>query len=316
MTIILPSDYHAREALTQARVVCVEPRIAELQDIRPLRIGVLNVMPQAETYEVALLQPLGRSIIQIEPVWIRLESHSYQSSDLNHLESTYVSFDKASAHAELDGLIVTGAPVEDLAYESVRYWSELKAILDHARHHIPSTLGICWGGMALGYLLGMDKVLLPQKLFGVYQLKNLRRDHRITGDTDDLFWCPQSRHATIRDEVLEEAATSGTVELLAYSRSVGYCIFESIDRRYLAHLGHPEYEPERLVFEHVRDLERGRRDVSAPANLDLTQPRNTWRSHRNEFFSQWVKGIYDCVSLQWRGIGVATPSAHPTSVTA
>lgn len=309
MTVILPRNYHAREALAAGRVVCIEPEVAERQDIRPLRIGVLNVMPMAETYEAALLHPLGRSIIQVEPVWIRLETHSYKSSNSAHLDETYVTFAQATRHAELDGIIITGAPVEDLAYEAVHYWSELKEILEHARLHVPSTMGICWGGMVLGYLLGCEKVMVPRKLFGVYALRNLERNHRITGDTDDVFWCPQSRHATVSDAQLEDAARRGVLKLLAHSEEVGYCIFESADQRYVAHLGHPEYEPERLVFEYERDRAKGRTDVGAPVGLDLAAPANVWRSHRNEFFLQWLKCIYDRVSLDRLGVGVASPAA-------
>ena len=313
MTIILPGDYHAREALVAGRVVCIEPELAQTQDIRPLRIGVLNVMPMAETYEEELLHPLGRSIIQIEPVWIRLESHSYKSSNTAHLDELYVTYDQATKHAELDGMIITGAPVEELAFEDVRYWTELSEILKHARQRCPSTLGICWGGMALAYLLGCEKVMLERKLFGVFQLRNLARKHRITGDTDDLFWCPQSRHASVSDAQLEEAERHGSVTLLAHSDVVGYSIFESNDQRYIAHLGHPEYEPHRLVVEYERDRARGRSDVSAPAGLDLAAPANVWRSHRNEFFLQWVKTIYDRVSLDTMGVGVSSASGHPSS---
>jgi homoserine O-succinyltransferase len=306
MTIILPGNYHAREALVAGRVVCIEPEVAERQEIRPLRIGVLNVMPMAETYEEALLHPLGRSIIQIEPVWIRLESHSYKSSNTAHLDELYVTFEQATKDAELDGMIITGAPVEELAFEEVRYWTELSEILQHARTHCPSTLGICWGGMVLGYLLGCEKVMLEQKLFGAYPLRNLARKHRITGDTDDVFWCPQSRHASVSDEQLEDAERREIVTLLAHSDEVGYSIFESRDQRFIAHLGHPEYEPERLVFEYERDCERGRSDVAAPVGIDLAAPANVWRSHRNEFFLQWVKSIYDRVSLDTMGVGISS----------
>ncbi len=316
MTIILPASYHAREALVAGRVVCIEPEVAERQDIRPLRVGVLNVMPMAETYEEALLHPLGRSIIQIEPVWIRLESHSYKSSNTAHLDELYTTFDQATKHAELDGMLITGAPVEELAFEDVRYWAELSEILKHARRHCPSTLGICWGGMALGYLLGCEKVMLEQKLFGAYPLRNLARKHRITGDTDDVFWCPQSRHASVSDSDLEAAARRGDVTLLAHSEEVGYSIFESRDQRYIAHLGHPEYEPERLVYEYERDLAKGRTDVAVPVGIDLKNPDNVWRSHRNEFFLQWVKSIYDRVSLDTMGVGVSSPASTRPAATA
>jgi homoserine O-succinyltransferase len=300
MTIILPEHYHARHELERTRVVCINPDDAARQDIRPLRIGILNVMPRAESYEFSLLQPLGRSIIQIEPLWIRLEQHNYSSSNSDHIRNLYLTFEEAVRRHPLDGLLLTGAPVEEIPYEDVRYWAELVQILSYARKNVASTLGICWGGLALAKLVGIEKSALPKKLFGVFQNRNLERDHRITGDTDDVFWCPQSRHSGIADEVLEHARDSGVVRLLSHSPETGYTIFESADQRYLMHLGHPEYEPERLVFEYRRDVAGGRSDVEPPAHVDLEKPINTWRSHRNEFFSQWLKLIYDSVSFDSR----------------
>ncbi len=297
MTIILPENYHAKKALENTHVVCISQEDAARQDIRPLRIGILNVMPRAEEYEFSLLQPLGRSVIQIEPVWIRLENHLYRSSNQQHIRSHYVDFEEALEPHPIDGLILTGAPVEELPYEQVNYWRELREILEHARLHVPSTLGICWGGLALAKLLDIEKVMFDKKLFGVFQNRNLVRDHDITGDTDDVFWCPQSRHAGIPDSELEQAARDGKVRLLSHAADTGYTIFESTDHRYLMHLGHPEYEPERLVQEYRRDAEQGRTDVALPRNVDLEAPVNVWRSHRNEFFSQWIKFVYDKVSL-------------------
>ncbi len=292
MTIILPPHYHARRALEESRVVCITPEHAERQDIRPLRVGILNVMPKAESYEYSILQPLGRSIIQIEPIWIRLETHAYKTSDPNHIRSSYLTFQQASEQP-LDGLILTGAPVEELEFEQVRYWDEVSEILRIARTRCASTLGICWGGLALAKLLGIDKVVYDRKVFGVFPTKNIERHHPITGDTDDMFWCPQSRHSGIDDSLLETQQLLGKVQLLAHAPEAGYTIFESADRRYLMHLGHPEYEPERLIMEYARDRAKGFDNVDAPANLDLEHPMNTWRSHRNEFFSQWIKFVYD-----------------------
>jgi homoserine O-succinyltransferase/O-acetyltransferase len=315
VTIILPQHYHARQALEQTRVVCVEPEIAAHQDIRPLRIGILNVMPKAESYEFSVLQPLGRSIIQIEPLWIRLETHAYSSSNKEHIRGLYVTFEEAVRRQPLDGLILTGAPVEEIPFEEVKYWSELQKILTYARRNVASTLGLCWGGLALAKMLGIEKERLEKKLFGVYPNRNLLREHRITGDTDDVFWCPQSRHSGIPDASLEKARDDAAVQLLSHSEQAGYSIFESADQRFLAHLGHPEYEPERLIFEYQRDTSAGRLDVDPPANVDLEHPVNSWRSHRNEFFSQWIKFIYDTTSFQPEPVGVriAGPSRPPTA---
>ncbi len=292
MSIIVPRDYHIRDVLQQRRVHCITEQQAQRQDIRPLRIGILNIMPKAEAYEYSLLFPLGRSIIQIEPVWLRLHSHSYSSSNQDHLDSLYTTFDEAIRHRGFDGIVVTGAPVEELDFEKVSYWQELKDILTYAREHIVSTLGICWGGMALAGYLGIEKIPYEQKLFGVYPTWNLDRNHRVTGELDDLFWCPQSRHSGISDAAMEQARTDKTVNLLARSDHGGYTIFESTDQRFLMHLGHPEYQTERLIEEYRRDVKQGRKDVAPPVNLDVDNPMNIWRSHSLEFFQQWVKQVY------------------------
>ncbi len=293
MTIVLPKNYHIKEELEKNRVQCVSQELALKEDIRALRIGILNVMPVAETYEFSLLHPLGRSVLQIEPIWIKLHNHAYSSSNSKHLEDFYIHFEEAISSRQLDGLVLTGAPVEELPFENVHYWGELTRILKYAHTNISSTLGICWGGLALARFLGIEKVHYPEKMFGVYETVNLDRSHRITGDMDDLFWCAQSRHAGIPDDVLEAEAEKGTVHLLAYAKGAGYTIFESADQRFLIHLGHPEYEPERIVKEYNRDREKGRTDVRMPLNFNLDKPINSWRSHRNEFFSQWVKFVHE-----------------------
>lgn len=147
MTIVIPQDYHAKSALEKSRVICISTDEALCEDIRALRIGILNIMPKVETYEFSLLHPLGRSIMQIEPVWIKLKTHKYQSSDQSHLEKMYVPFEEAVDKKHLDGLILTGAPVEEIPFEEVSYWEEITRILKYARHNIASTLGICWGGV-------------------------------------------------------------------------------------------------------------------------------------------------------------------------
>ncbi|HAJ80089.1 MAG TPA: homoserine O-succinyltransferase [Fibrobacteres bacterium] len=292
MTIVLPKDYHAKAALEKGRILCVTEEDALREDIRALRIGILNIMPKAETYEFSLLHPLGRSVLQIEPIWIRLKTHEYKSSDHEHIKKMYVTFEEASA-SHLDGLIVTGAPVEEIPFEEVSYWDEIKRILKYAHNNVTSTLGICWGGLAIAKFLSIEKVLYTKKIFGVFQMTNLDRSHPITGELDDVFWCAQSRHSGIPDEVLELERDRGNIHLLAHSNEAGYSIFESADQRFLVHLGHPEYEPKRLVEEYLRDKRSGRTDVEQPKNMDINNPQNTWRGHRSEFFSQWIKYIHE-----------------------
>jgi homoserine O-succinyltransferase len=258
---------------------------------RALRIGIVNIMPRAETYEAYLARPLERALLPVAPVWIRLASHSYQSSDAGHIERAYVTFDDAIWRAPLDGLILTGAPVEELEFCDVHYWAELCEILSFCRERVAGVLGICWGGLALAKLLGVEKHRFEKKLFGVFQNVTLDSEHPIVGGSDDAFWCTHSRHSGIRSTELEAARDAGLVRLLSYGPETGYSIFESADRRFLAHLGHPEYEAARLTHEWERDLALGRTDVQAPRNFDPSRPVNVWRSHCNHLFSRWLRHL-------------------------
>jgi homoserine O-succinyltransferase len=298
MSVVLSNEHRHRGELEQRGVLCISEQEANRADIRPLRVGILNIMPKGESYEPYLLFPLSRTIIQIEPVWIRLHSHTYKTTDQDHLELYYDYFESAIAKAPLDGLVVTGAPVEEMEYRDVTYWDEITTILTFARQNITSTLGICWGGMALAKMIGIEKENFAKKLFGVFETRNLNRMHPVTGELDDLFWCVQSRHSGISDSVLEAEQTRNNVNLLAHSPNGGYTIFESPDQRFLMHLGHPEYEAHRLVEEYRRDVALGRADVPKPANLDLDEPLNRWRSHGLEFFAQWVRAIYEPTSRE------------------
>ncbi len=292
MTVITPKQYHAKKALESNNILCISQEEAARQDIRPLRIGILNIMPNVQTYEFNLLYPLGKSILQIIPVWIKLSTHQYTTSSRAHLDDLYVSFKTAVDETPLDGLIITGAPVEELDFDKVKYWDEIQSIIRYARKNIISTLGICWGGMALAKTIGIDKTPFDEKLFGVFECLNLNSHHPITGDLDDSFRCPHSRHSGYADDVLEEEKDKGNINLLAHSPDTGYAIFETTDRRLIIHLGHPEYNSGRLIEETVRDRARHRSDVRDPQNFDLENPVNRWRSHRNEFFSQWIRYIY------------------------
>jgi homoserine O-succinyltransferase/O-acetyltransferase len=297
MTIVLPKDYHSFDLLKTKRIEVMNSEEALRQDIRALRIGILNIMPKAQDYEFNLLFPLGRSVLQIDPVWIRLKTHEYVTTDKLHLEKLYVTFEDAIRENILDGLIVTGAPVEEIPFEEVEYWNELCSILTYARKNIASTLGLCWGGLALAKMLGIEKMKYPKKVFGVFESRNLDREHPVTGEIDDVFFCPQSRHAGISDSVLEAERDIGNIRLLAHSKDAGYFIFESSDKKFLVHLGHPEYNSRRLVEETLRDRKKGRKDVGDPVNFDIENPVNRWRSQRNEFFTQWIKYVYEHTDL-------------------
>lgn len=273
--LILP-DSHPRRALA----VPSDPALAG----RPrVRIGIINIMPKLEEYEPSLLAPFVASSSLVEPVFVRLESHGYHSSDAAHLDRFYVPFEKAGV---LDGLLLTGAPVEEIPFVQVHYWSELSGILEHAQQTIPCTLGLCWGGLAVAKVLGVEKRTFRQKLFGVFEDRALVAGHDVI---DGSFVCAHSRHSGARTDDLEAAARTGTVRLLSHGEQSGYTVFESADGRLLAHLGHPEYEAERLLFEWNRDRALGRTDVPAPHAFDPDAPETSWRGHRDDVFEAFLR---------------------------
>ena len=295
MALILPRSYHKISAVEKNHISWIEPELAKRQDIRPLRIGILNIMPLGKQYEFNLLHPLGLSPLQIEPIWIRLKSHYYKTWDLSHLDNLYVSWEEAMQPMPLDGLIITGAPVEHLPFEAVNYWPELVKLIEEARYSCASTLGLCWAGFALAYLAGVDKKQFKEKLFGVFPMRSLVPSHPLMGNQDDEFLCPQSRYAGLPDLEMEEAQRQGRLRLLSYGDKVGYTIFETTDQRQLMHLGHPEYNVSRLISEMERDKAKG--DVPPPENFDPENANTLWRSHRNLLFQQWLWFCYQRVSF-------------------
>ena len=295
MALIIPRNYHKISDVEKNHISWIEPELAERQDIRPLRIGILNIMPLGKQYEFNLLHPLGLSPLQIEPVWIKLKTHSYKTWDLNHLNNLYITWEEANNPEPLDGIIITGAPIEHLAFEEVKYWDEFVKIVNEARNSCASTLGLCWAGFALAYLAGVDKKVFDRKLFGVFPLKSLVPGHPLMGTQDDEFICPQSRFAGLPDLEMEKAQKEGKLNLLAYGENVGYTIFESNDQKQLMHLGHPEYTVHRIISEIERDKEKG--DVPPPKNFDPNSSKTAWRSHRNLLFQQWLWFCYQQVSL-------------------
>ena len=295
MALILPRGYHKISSVEKNHISWIEPELAERQDIRPLRIGILNIMPLGKEYEFNLLHPLGLSPLQIQPIWIRLKSHFYKTWDVAHLETLYVSWEEAMTPNPLDGLIITGAPVEHLPFEDVNYWPELVKLIEEARSKCASTLGLCWAGFALAYLAGVQKENFVKKLFGVFPMRSLVPGHPLMGTQDDVFLCPQSRYAGLPDSAMEDAQNQGKLRLLSYGKKVGYTIFETTDQRQLMHLGHPEYNVSRLLSEMERDKSRG--DVPSPENFDPNKASTLWRSHRNLLFQQWLWFCYQRVSF-------------------
>jgi len=257
---------------------------------RALRVGIVNIMPRAEEYEPLLLRRLETSARLVEPVFIRLERHLYKSSDAAHLARHYVRYEDSG---RLDGLIVTGAPVEELPFDRVHYWHELGAILLHAQSATRSCLGLCWGGLAVGALLGVPKRSFSRKLFGVFEERVLTDDEIVSSRPAPTRRFAHSRHSGSDESALASAAREGVVRLLVQSAATGTSVFASPDHRLVAHLGHPEYEVERILFEWRRDREAGRTDVPDPVGVDPSAPSTTWRADGEAFFQRWIELIAD-----------------------
>lgn len=253
--------------------------------IKNLNIGIINIMPKAEEYEANILNSIRLNGYSIQSTWIRLEKHAYKSSDKKNLEENYTIFGKAVDY--LDGLIVTGAPVEHLPYQKIHYWEELKDIMLHAyRQKIP-TVGICWAGLAVAELFGIKNTVFKQKLFGVFKSRYLGKNFH----GKELFYCPHSRFAGVSNEIMLKAKNDKIFELLAYSDNAGYFIFETPDKLFTAHTGHPEYHKQRIADEYYRDVQKGRKDVLKPANFNPKKPVNTWKIHRHNFFDYWLRKL-------------------------
>ncbi|MBD3203836.1 homoserine O-succinyltransferase [Candidatus Woesearchaeota archaeon] len=284
MGLFIKKDYQWRGELKNQGIICKK------QAEHTLRIGIINLMPKAEEYEFNLLRPLGLSDTIVEPVFIKLKNHIYSSSDKNHLNENYITFSEA-ARKNLHGLILSPAPVEGLDFTEVTYWEELLKILAFARKNYASVLGLCWGGLVLARLLGIKKIMYENKLFGVYESKNLNINHPITGSISKRFFCPQSRHAGVSQKHLMYFNDMGIINLLAYCKDAGYFIFETPDHKFVMNLAHPEYHTTRLIEEYQRDMKKGRDDVLKPVNIDISNPVNTWEDDAISFFTQWVEYI-------------------------
>jgi len=293
VTIVLKKGHPTVSDLQSLNVEVIEKEDFLTKKIKSLKIGIINIMPAANLYELNLLIALASVDKCIEPVWIRLENHKYKTTPSTHLEDYYDSFESSLKKNELDGIILTGAPVETFPFEDITYWHELKSIFKIAQEKQISILGLCWGGLAIGKMLGMETEIYDSKLFGVFPSDYL--GNYIKGKN---FLCPQSRFAGFSDNKMREFEKLGKINLLAYGKNAGYFVFESKNKLMVAHVGHSEYHKGRIVEEAIRDKSLERKDVSPPVNFDVKKPINSWKAHRKEFFSYWIDNILEKEALQ------------------
>jgi homoserine O-succinyltransferase len=263
------------------------------QDIRPLKVAIVNLMPTTLDTEVQLLRLLSNSPLQVDITLLRMESHDSHNAPPGHLERFYISSHQI-LNSRFDGLIITGAPVETLAFEEVDYWDELKAVLDYSIHNVWSTLHICWGAQAgLYHRYGIPKRELDQKLFGVFPHRIQERHTVLFRGFDDEFLAPQSRHtASDRDAIAETPALT----IQSETKEAGVFMVTARNGREIYITGHLEYDPLTLDREYRRDVDKGL-PIAIPKNYypddDPTQaPIVRWRAHAHLFFSNWLNYVY------------------------
>lgn len=289
MPVRIPDDLPAKDVLSSENIFVMEERRAVHQDIRPLEIAVLNLMPTKIATETQLLRLLGNTPLQVNITLFHPSSYQPKSTPQEHLLAFYLSFDRIRER-KFDGLVVTGAPVEHLPFEEVFYWQELQEIMDWSLHHAYATLHICWGAQAaLYHHYGIPKHSLPEKQFGIFEHNVTRQNVKLLRGFDDTFLAPHSRHTEARRE---DIARESGLEILAESRDCGVYLVVSGDGRQVFVPGHPEYDPLTLHLEYQRDLRRGL-PIAIPRNYypddDPGRPPTVrWRGHANLLFSNWL----------------------------
>ncbi|SNU11343.1 homoserine O-succinyltransferase [Prevotellaceae bacterium KH2P17] len=289
MPLRLPDKLPAIELLKRENIFVMDFSRAHRQDIRPLKIVVLNLMPLKLTTETDLIRLLSNSPLQLEVNFLKMKSHSPRNTPVEHMMMFYKDFEELSK-TNWDGLIVTGAPVELLPFEQVDYWDELTAIFRWARTHVTSTLYICWAAQAGLYChYGIPKYPLPEKMFGIFHQYPLQPELPIFRGFDDVFSMPQSRHTEVRREDIERVEG---LDIISESPESGVGIVMARGGREFFITGHLEYAPDTLDKEYRRDLGK-RDDVGLPVNYykdnnPANKPLVTWRSHANLLYNNWI----------------------------
>ncbi|MCY0909889.1 MAG: homoserine O-succinyltransferase [Sulfobacillus thermotolerans] len=288
MPIKIPDHLPAKEILHRENIFVMGDQKAGHQDIRPLRIIILNLMPLKETTETQLLRLLGNTPLQVDVTLLRIKNHNSKNTSQEHLMAFYNTFDEI-ADQYFDGMIVTGAPIEHLAFEEVDYWPEMQRILDWKLERVTSTFHICWGAQAaLYHHYGIPKYDLPQKMFGVFEHR-LREQTPLVRGFDEQFFVPHSRHTEIREE---DVVKIPALKILADSADAGLYLLATKDGRQVFATGHAEYDSDSLSKEYERDKGRGL-DIAMPrdyfpANNPAKTPVHKWRAHAHLLFSNWL----------------------------
>ncbi len=289
MPIKIQNDLPARAILETENIFMMDENRALSQDIRPLQIVILNLMPIKEDTETQLLRALSNTPIQIDITFLHMSSHESTHTSMSHLNKFYVTFE-AIRKKKFDGMIITGAPVEQMEFEEVDYWEELCTIMKWTTTHVTSTVHICWGAQAgLYYHYGIQKYEMEKKLFGVYEHRVLDRTIPLVRGFDDYFRAPHSRYTYVRREDIEACPD---LMILAESDEAGVFLVQSRDGKRIFVMGHPEYDRVTLDGEYRRDQGKGL-NTAVPKNYypnddPSKRPVLTWRMHANALYNNWI----------------------------
>ncbi len=301
MPIKIDNDLPVKKILEEENIFVMDEERAVAQDIRPLKVVILNLMPLKEDTELQLLRSLSNTPLQVDITFIRTETYESKNAKHGHLERFYATFEDIK-HKKYDGLIITGAPVELLEFEEVEYWDELTTIMDWSNTNVTSTLHICWGAQAgLYYRYGIKKYTLDKKISGVYKHYPLHKKTPLVRGFDDNFYVPQSRNTEIKRE---EVLADDRLEIVADSEETGPYLIVAKDGKNIFVTGHPEYDTVTLDSEYKRDTDRGL-EPEVPVNYypddnPENKPVKSWRCHANTLYANWLNYyVYQNTPYVW-----------------
>lgn len=289
MPIKVPSELPAKRIIEDENIFIMDETRAMHQDIRPLKIAILNLMPNKEDTEVQLLRSLSNTPLQVDITFLTTGSYVGTHTPTSHLDQFYLTFDDVK-NRKFDGLIITGAPVEQMEFEEVTYWDELVQIMDWSKTNVTSTLHICWGAQAgLYYHYGIHKKALDRKMFGVFEHKVLHRKIPFVRGFDDIFYAPHSRYTTVSRE---DIVNCEDLMILSESEEAGVFIVIAQNEKQIFVMGHPEYDRISLDKEYKRDIDKGL-DIALPKNYypdnqPDKRPNLVWRAHANAMYTNWL----------------------------
>ena len=292
MPIVIPKSLPAHDILSEENIFVMSHARASEQDIKPIEIAIVNLMPTKVDTETQLMRLLGNSPLQVNVTHVNTDSYVSKNTPPEHMRKFYKTFAEIR-NRHFDGMIITGAPVETLPFEDVAYWRELQGIMDYADKYITSTLFICWGAQAaLYHYYGIDKTVLPKKLFGVYRVRALDGNEPLLRGMNDIMHIPMSRHTTVDEDAVY---AHDELKVLAAGDECGISIIKSKDNKKFFFTGHSEYDRYTLRKEYLRDLDKGL-DIAPPLHYfidgDTDRVNMKWRSTATLLFSNWLNYVY------------------------